>query len=319
MALNVEASRPARARQAVIFCCDRNYYPYAMFAAAQIAGRHPDRGFDICIASLEAIEEPHSLSELAVRHCTIDAAHLFADFGLDDRRTAVTYLRLVLPEAFSEDYDRILYLDSDIYIQGGDLAALLALPLAARPLAAVRDNKQWRTPSRRMVDFDRLGLPQRPYFNSGVLLFDVPAFRAANLLQEALRIGRSQGRQLVRHDQSLLNAAVLGNWAELSPSWNWQYTWSSRLFAAMLGPNIIHFIGRCKPWCDPDNLLSPQFARDLQIFLARHFPDHPPLPLGPGMLPDSLAMRRMLMKHLLSSGRLARYLERFPSDLTVGP
>ena len=65
-------------------------------------------------------------------------------------------------------------------MQGGDFAALLGVDLGARVLGAVRDNMQWRTPSRRPEQFRRLRLPASPYFNAGVLLIDVERFNAAS-------------------------------------------------------------------------------------------------------------------------------------------
>ncbi|MCE6960041.1 glycosyltransferase [Cereibacter sphaeroides] len=318
MALTVEASRPARFRQAVIFCCNAGYLPYALHAADQIDRLTPDRAFDFCIChGEEPLSIPESLSALDVRLIRIDTGGVFSGLRLDPRRTHDVYLRLALPEALAADYDRILYLDSDIFVQGGDFAALLGLDLGTRPLGAIRDNIQWRTPTRRAEQFRRLGLPAAPYFNAGVLLMDVRRYNEMDLLRRCVDLGRREAHRMIRHDQNLYNAVLQGDWAELSPMWNWQYSWAARLFEAMRYPHIVHFIGTLKPWADRHGQYSPRFARSFDAFIARHFPERPRIEISRGLSPDAPMMRKMLVKHFLSGRSLARYLDRFPTDMTV--
>jgi hypothetical protein len=130
-------------------------------------------------------------------------------------------------------------------------------------------------------------------------------------------LGHAERDRLIGHDQTLLNCVLKGDWAELSPVWNWQYTRASRLFESMEGAHVVHFIGSLKPWRDPDRHLPPRFAAATAAFLAEHFPDRPlPAPQrSPARQPD--AMRRLLWRHFLASGRMANYLGRFPTDMTV--
>ena len=310
------ATTPARSRHAVVFCCDGNYLPYALFAAAQIAALHPARDFDICLCSAAPLAIPDSLAALHIRACVIDAGDALAGLGGDARRTLSTYLRLLVPDALAGDYDRILYLDSDIFVQGGDMAALLRVPMPGA-VAAVRDNFQWRTPGRMAPEFRTHGLRNAPYFNAGVLLIDTAAWQAAGLLDKSLAFSRANAARLMRNDQTLLNIVLHGAWSEISPVWNWQYSWSARLFEAMEGAHVVHFIGPRKPWADRDGQLPQRFATTLGAFLARHFPDHPPLPTRPGPLHDTALMRKMLLRHFLSAGKMRRYIARFASDLAV--
>lgn len=319
MAITVQSSGPARSRQAVVFCCNAAYLPFALHAAAQIAALSPDRSFDICLCCSEAwLDVPPALDHLGLRICRIDVGEVFAGLRLDANRTHDVYLRIALPAALAGDYDRILYLDSDIFVQGGDFAALLAVDLGSHPIGAVRDNIQWRTPGRRPEQFRRLGLPTAPYFNAGVLLMDTAAYNAMDLLGRCVALGRREAARMIRHDQNLYNAVLQGDWAELSPMWNWQYSWAARLFEATRSPHVVHFIGTLKPWADDrEGQYSPRFARSFDDFVAMHFPQRARRPVSTGLLPDHPLMRRMLIKHLLSAGKLSRYLARFPTDLTV--
>lgn len=316
--VTLHASAPARSRLAVAFACDDRYLPFALCAADRITALSPRRPFDICICHGEApVAIPASLGHLGLRLCRIDAGGAFDGLRLDAGRTPDVYLRLALPRAFGGEYDRVLYLDADVAVQGGCFAALLGVDLLGHPVGAVRDNTQWRAPARRPAPFRRLGLPAAPYFNAGVLLMDVARCEAVDLLGRCTALGRREAGRLARHDQALLNAVLRGDWAELSPDWNWQYGRASRLFAEMRLPHVLHFIGPRKPWADPEGRLPPRHAAGFAAFLARHFPDRPPLAVGRGPAPDDPFARAMLWRHLLAAGRTARYLARFPTDLTV--
>ncbi|TQS70330.1 glycosyltransferase family 8 protein [Rhodobacteraceae bacterium] len=314
----ITANMPARHRKAIIFCCDMGYLPYAALAIEQIATRHPDRDFDICICFNErAVTLPDSLAHLQVRLIKVSYGDLFEGLRLDQGKSADVYLRLALPDALAEDYDRILYLDADILVQGGDFSALLDSDLGGHAIGAVRDNIQWRTPNRTPPQFKLLGLPTAPYFNSGLLLIDPAKYRAKDLLNACISLGRAETARMIRHDQNLLNAALQGDWAELSPLWNWQYSFSARFYADVQGPHILHFIGQ-KPWNDVRGEYPPRIRDSYTRFIAAHFPDHP-APAHPArqIAPDSRRMVQMLLKHLMSCRKMGRYLAKFPTDLTV--
>ena len=203
--------------------------------AWQIATLSPERDFDICICSFDRLELPKSLDHLGVRLCQIEAEAAFDGMGRDQRQTVSAYLRLALPDAFADDYDRILYLDSDIFVQGGDLAALLSIDMKGRPIAAVRDNPQWRTPNRRPAELRALGLAAAPYFNSGVLLIETRPWLDANTLGRAQSVGQTQADKLVHKDQTLLNVVFHQNWAEMRKMLWLHY---------MAAPRMAHYLDR---------------------------------------------------------------------------
>jgi hypothetical protein len=319
MLIPAQSDRPATSRKAVAFCCDANYLPYALFSASQIAMLHPGRDFDICLCHTGPLVVPASLARHGFRTIRIDCAGVFDGFGLDARRTASTYLRLAMPDALAGDYDRLLYLDSDIFVQGGDIGALLEAPLGPHPAGAVRDNIQWRTPQRMAPEFKSFGQTNAPYLNAGVMLIDVSAWRAAGILDGALAFGAAHAGQMLRNDQTLLNVVLHRNWAELSPVWNWQYSAQARLHEPMLDVHIIHFIGPRKPWADAEGELPPRFAGALRTFLADHLPDHPGIRAGRDPGRNSGLMRKMLFRHLLNLSKTQRFLARFPTDTTTHP
>lgn len=317
--LGVTANRPAQHRKAIVFCCDQNYLPFAAHAAAQIADLHPARDFDICFCfGTQSLNVPASLDWLDIRVCQIDVGDAFDGLRLDKGKTHDIYLRLALPDSFDGAYDRILYLDADIFVQGGDFSALLDIDMGDHAFAAVRDNVQWRTPNKQIARNTLPGLKPGAYFNAGVALMDVGQCTKTDLMGHCVAFGRAHASTLIRHDQNLLNAYFNGNWAELSPMWNWQFSWAARFFATLYAPNIVHFIGPVKPWKDPLGELEPRFANSMRRFMHRHFPQQAFDKVARGQLaPDDRRTTRMLFKHLLSRRKIARYLARFPTEMTV--
>lgn len=304
--------------KAIVFACDGNYMPFAWLAAELISSLSPGRDFDICLASMEMPETPPGLAPIGARVCRIETGGVFAALCRDARRTETAYLRYALPRAFADQYRRLLYLDADTFPQAGDFSALLDLDLRGHALGAVRDNSQWRTPGRRPRSSKRLGLPRAPYFNSGVLLIDTAAYEEQKVLDRCLDLGGKYPPEQIGLDQDLINATLRGDWAELSPLWNWQYTWATRLLEGMVGANIVHFIGHKKPWKHDRGELPPRFRRAYRAFLAAHFPDFPAV--GPDGTPpqgNPGFLYKLYFKHLLSTRPMISYLSRFPDDLTV--
>ena len=318
MTITASSDIPARHSKAVVFACDDAYAPYALYAANGIASRNPERDFDICVCSTDGLAPVRSLDPLGVRFCRIDTGGAFDDLGTDARRSQATYLRLALPVAFGDAYRRVLYLDSDVHVQGGDFSALMDAPLGGHAIAAVRDNFQWRTPGRRVDSFAAMGLPATPYFNAGVMLADVGEYARQRVREKASDFARGHPGGMLHMDQDMLNGAVMGDWAELSPVWNWQYTWASRMFEAMADANVVHFIGPKKPWKHDGGEIPLRFRRAYRAFLAEHFPDAPQVgPDGVPPMENAAFLRRSLVKHLVSAGRMSAYLARFPDELTV--
>lgn len=327
MDIDWQADRGAAHRSAVVFACDGRYLRFARHAAEQIARlAGPERPFDIALVSTEEMPDcPKELERDGVRNVRVDIDGLFDGLFLDARRTPAVYARLTLPSIFARDYERILYLDADIFVQGGDFAALLGVDLGGRVLGAVRDNTQWRTPGRRVEEFRRLGLPAAPYFNSGMLLIDVARWNEADMLTRAVAFGRENRARMMRHDQNLLNGLLHGDFAELSPMWNWQYTWSSMLFETLVDAHVVHFIGSGKPW-NSTGRLPRRFRAALDAFLQRHYGESiedkagrrdDDQPYGPAPMEDARRTRRLLLRHLMGERRMRAYLARFPTPLTV--
>lgn len=113
-------------------------------------------------------------------------------------------------------------------------------------------------------------------------------------------------------DQALVNGVLDGEWTEISPLWNWQFTWASAHLTAMADPCLIHFIGPEKPW----------LARSAGIVPMRYRAPYADLPgAGAGLTrrawPDRRRLGRALLRQWRASGPMLDYLGRFADEYTL--
>ncbi|HVG48565.1 MAG TPA: glycosyltransferase family 8 protein, partial [Rubellimicrobium sp.] len=263
---------------AVILACDAGYVPYALCLLDGLARLHLRRDFDLCLFTDAVVVPPPGLAIPDLRVIAPRGDNPFLSVPLFSRHGTATYLRLLVASHVAGLYRRVLYLDSDILpLQPGGIDGLLGADLHGAVLGAVRDNQQWRTPSRHVEEFRRAGLPAAPYFNAGLLLIDVERFEADRILDRSVELMRSRPDLMPRHDQSLLNLVLHRAWTELSPVWNWQHSRSSRFMIPLAEPRLVHFIGPCKPWADEAAQLPASWRRVFRDFQRRCYPDRPGL------------------------------------------
>ncbi len=302
---------------AVIVACDANYLPYAATPALQLAAV-PGRRFDVLIGGPEPIDLPASLAQKGIGHVASKDEQILDALPLDARRSLATYMELFLGTALLGIYRRILVIDADVLFERGDPARLLDGDMLGHAVAAVRDNRQWRTPGRKVAEFQKLGEPAHPYFNAGVVMIDTEAFAAADLPARAASFARSHLAGLGR-DQALMNGILKGDWAEISPLWNWQFTAASAHLTAMADPCLIHFIGTRKPWLESSMGRVPmRMRRAFNDVLDAHFPLAKPVEQADQRhWPTASLLRSALFRQWRSAGRMIDYLGRFANEYTM--
>lgn len=189
--------------------------------------------------------------------------------------SAATMLRFAALEELGGAYERVIYLDGDVFQSWGSLADLLAVDLQGNSVAAVRDKLQWPGGKRWMERYIRklgrsCGVDDLAYLNGGVLLIDGPAYVAAEISRKAIAFFIAQPDLCKFGDQSALNAVLAGRWCELSPGWNWQASRKVLGLTAGRRPRLIHFVGPIKPWVDHLRVLPPDAFDAMRHFLADH-------------------------------------------------
>jgi lipopolysaccharide biosynthesis glycosyltransferase len=218
------------------------------------AHRHvSERRFDICVL----VEDfPLDIQEKIERSLTTSFASIrwfpvrlekFNGFSLTSHISSrIAYARLLIPALFQPNVRRVIYLDADVLVLS-DLLPLFTVDMDGAPVAAVCDLLDGEL-SRGNTAVG--SLPKvAAYFNSGVLLIDLPRWREEKISERAYAY-------LARHpqspfgDQDALNVACDGNWTRLDQRWNFQDHFQTRIIdlPPSQRPAIVHFVTGQKPW-----------------------------------------------------------------------
>jgi lipopolysaccharide biosynthesis glycosyltransferase len=173
----------------------------------------------------------------------------------------VASFRLVAGSSLTGDVSKVIYLDADLLIQR-DLFELWEQDMQGKIVLAVQDSYVQKLPARCLPAQAEV---QRPYFNSGVMVIDLEAWRRAGIEQLCLEAARRLVNRTKWLDQDALNACLADRWGRLTPVWNKQFSlhvfpdWQcspyqeKEFLEARGNPAIIHFCSRTKPWhtfCD---------------------------------------------------------------------
>ncbi|MGB3416529.1 MAG: glycosyltransferase family 8 protein [Mesorhizobium sp.] len=181
------------------------------------------------------------------------------------------FFRLGLAEVLGE-LDRVLYLDADTIVCR-DVADLHDTAMDGRPLAAVPDYNLFHFELHKPIPIrdrfgpsllylkEELGITYRnagDYFNSGVLLLDLAAWRRLRLAEACHAFIR--GRRLQWPDQDALNVIVGSDYLALDARWNTMAAALENMAVPVTpaqetlrrhwndDPWIVHYTGTRKPW-----------------------------------------------------------------------
>lgn len=206
---------------------------------------------DISIVNKEKIGSIASKYGQKVFFVTIDD-DVFSDFSVTSYYSLATWFRICLGQFIEKSVDRLLYLDCDIIVNG-DIEELMNVDLRGFSMAAVMDTP-WQ------LDYvqDYLGTDKESgYFNAGVMLIDMRAYRAADVFRKAIEILKEKD-QLPFQDQDILNIVFEKHWLELPCKWNLlngflkkDYMTDPRYPAIATGIRdhvIVHYSAKEKPW-----------------------------------------------------------------------
>ncbi|MBS7538065.1 glycosyltransferase family 8 protein [Ancylobacter lacus] len=202
---------------------------------------------NVAAADKARMAESWPRGDLCFVDLAADEIERFTRLPVSRHLSRTAYARVLMPAKLPEATGRLLYVDCDTVVNGS-LAPLETLDLGGRAVGAVEDAA---TPERRIARNRKIGLPDSTiYFNSGVLLIDLAAWRAARVAERAFAFVAARP-DLPMMDQDALNGALAGDWARLDDTWNrhrpkvgGRYPDPPEVWKAA---RIIHFIGQEKP------------------------------------------------------------------------
>lgn len=182
----------------------------------------------------------------------------FQDAYTSHYYSVATYYRLLLPQILPEEVTRCLYMDCDMVVDG-DVEELWNTDLCGAPVGAVLDLGVVLSLRRITRKEKVLGDLGEKYFNAGLLLIDLTAWRRSQYAKQAIDLATSHKYE--SHDQDALNAVFARNWHQLSFRWNkmpavWGFHMKllmhcfayKEAIQARFQKGITHYASRHKPW-----------------------------------------------------------------------
>ena len=152
----------------------------------------------------------------------------------------------------------------------------------------------------------RLGMPlDTPYFNAGLMAIDRKVWRREKLTERVTRALRDDPARYPFMEQDALNALLQGDFAPLSPRFNFMGDFFLLGLEQRIAPVVLHFVVPPKPW-QPGFRGEARFAEAYRRwFAASPWPEWGIDGAGRGR-PPLTASRRAF------AGRLGDYLRAAP-------
>ncbi|HVV75233.1 MAG TPA: glycosyltransferase family 8 protein [Mycobacteriales bacterium] len=250
---------------------DRNYLPWA--ATALLSAVRSTAGdvssLEVCLlhqgladGDLDLLATSLEAAGAGLRALPIDSGAMGRlPSGAAAHGGDVGCARFLLPQLLP-DVKRVLYIDADTFVRSS-VAPLFAIDMLDRPVAAAINVVLPQHAER----IRGLGLDPKSYFNSGVLLMDLDAWRRTGATEQLLDVLDSHGERLQWVDQDALNLVFRDGWLPVPIRWNCQnslFNWrdvaieqlgEAEVTAAVTDPAIVHFEGG--GWAKPWHYLSP--------------------------------------------------------------
>lgn len=159
------------------------------------------------------------------------------------RLNPIVYARLFLGDLLDPSIERVLYLDSDLFIRTA-LDPLYAMDMGGHAIAAVLQPDRMHVIAGRDLRARHAFSMAEPYFNAGVMLIDMNQYRRMNFAAELARLPPAE-LAMFYYDQDMINFCFRGRILELEPRWNLQ---NAEPAHEAFNPAIVHYSANPKPW-----------------------------------------------------------------------
>lgn len=162
-------------------------------------------------------------SKLRIKIVSVSDECLPDDLKISKDIPISSYYRLLLPDILSEKIEKVIYLDSDLVVEG-DIKELWRMPLDDYSVLAVPEMSRiahFVSSSKGLLSYKVLGIPDyNKYFNAGVLSINLAKWREDNIPQKVFDYLKKYSEYVLWHDQDGLNAILWNDWKELPSEWN---------------------------------------------------------------------------------------------------
>lgn len=204
-----------------ISCCDDNYVRYfGVMLCSLFENKNPDVQFDVHLIEdgiteksrqqLKVIEDRYGFN---IHYIPVKKEQ-FEGFRVSGHISLATYYRICVPDLLPKTINKVLYIDCDMVIRK-DLTELWNTDFQGNWAAVVEDLGALEE------DKVRIGLmSSQPYFNAGLLLINLKAWRTENVHGHVLKYIRTYPEKIKYCDQDGLNAVMKDHVMFLSLEYN---------------------------------------------------------------------------------------------------
>lgn len=259
----------------VVFAADNNYVPMLTTTVySTLLNASKEYFYDVVVLHRDIAGDNQATMQrffgqfdnMSLRFCDVSEHVLRHDLSTNNPHISVeTYYRFLIQEILP-DYDKVLYLDSDLIIQG-DISELYSVDLGNNLLAAAHDidflgNLNMKDGKRLTYAKKVLGMKNPyDYFQAGVLVLNTAEMRQLYSIETWLDYASDD--RFIYNDQDVLNAHCEGRVTWLDYDWNVMIDCNNRIanvfsFAPASAfdafndsrnhEKIVHYAGFEKPW-----------------------------------------------------------------------
>lgn len=221
----------------VVFIADVNYIKYTTVAIKSIIDNTINKKFiDIIILEDGSINDATKQKIMSILPSYVscrffDCTYYMRKYEFDnfwhDRLNLMPYLKGFIAEIL-QDYKKAIFLDGDLIVQG-DINELYSFDLGKNLIGAVVDSivtcdidAWWQRKRNYIIQNNKMKNTDN-YFNSGVLLLNLPAIRQfPNFIDKYICESEFQDPARCNHDQDSLNFVLEGKTLFLPMKYNFQ-------------------------------------------------------------------------------------------------
>ena len=269
---------------------DANFFRPAILTAASMLSQSDAEGLEVLVVCDERDIAPgfdriDPVLRSRITVIPVDWDRYVGGLPVRGHFTSAVHRRLSLNRVLPERIERYVSLDADMLIVRPGLSRLATVDMARMPIAAavdmifLKDLEDGPLTAEFRAYRAGLGLsPGTPYFNNGFTLIDRHAWGRLDVGGAATAFLAANAGRCPYLEQSALNAVVNGQFAKLSPRYNFMGDFLLLDLEDVVEPSVLHFVNRPKPW-EPGWRGEARFADAYRaFFLASPWPELAPPP-----------------------------------------
>jgi lipopolysaccharide biosynthesis glycosyltransferase len=231
----------------IIFTIDVKFVQH--FTVTLVSVLENNKDLDLEVFVIHDIEDQTVLNDVSVFIKKTYQIHLnlikvdnsvFDNYRVSMHHSKAVYFRLLITEFIPDTVDKALFLDADIVV-AGSLKELADYEFKDDQYLLAVDDVEI---DEHVPRLNTLGFPVTRYFNAGVLLINVKAWRINKFSGKFIELANEYMDRLAWWDQDILNMFFYKDWKEMDAKYNAIHL-RKRLAVT---PVVVHYAGTSKPW-----------------------------------------------------------------------